>query len=94
MNMIAATLLYHSDDYIAFWLLVALLNKKKIRCFFEPEMPGFSKHVHIMNSLIFETLSALHTHFYEQEFQLSMVISSWFFSLFSIIIPLDAMVRL
>ena len=90
--MIAATFLYHSNDFIAFWLLVALLNKVKVRCFFEPEMPGFTKHVHIMNSLVFDRLGTLNQHFIEQEFQLSMVINSWFFSLFTIVIPMDSII--
>jgi hypothetical protein len=51
--MIAASLLYHAKDYIAFWLLVALLNKLKMRDIFEPKMPGFSMHIQIIDFLIF-----------------------------------------
>lgn len=54
--MVAATLIYHAEEHIAFWLLVALLNKLKLREVFEPEMPGFHKHTQIVHMLIFNKL--------------------------------------
>lgn len=63
MNMIAATLLYHCSDFMAFWLMVFLLNKLKLRYFFEPKMPGFQTHTDILEKSVAEKLPDLFEHF-------------------------------
>ncbi len=52
MNILAASLLYHAKDYVAFWLLVILLNKLKLRELFEKDMKGFKKHSDLIDMMI------------------------------------------
>ena len=41
MNFIAASLLYHAEEYIAFWLLVFLVESFEMRDIFLPSKRSF-----------------------------------------------------
>ena len=45
MNFIVGFFLYHCDEYIAFWLFVALLEEYDLRPIFMTNFPGFNLHV-------------------------------------------------
>ena len=45
MNFIVGFFLYHCDEYIAFWLFVALLEEYDLRPIFMTNFPGLKLHV-------------------------------------------------
>ncbi len=53
MNFIAGSLLYHAEEYIAFWVLVSLFEELEMRDIFLPKLPGLSKHCQITEILLF-----------------------------------------
>ena len=59
MNYIAASLLYHSDEVIAFALLVHLLNDYHLKEVHMSDLHGFYEHNHIIEYLLAEFLPAV-----------------------------------
>jgi len=56
MNFLAGVLVYHAEEYIAFWLLVTIFEKLDLRDIYLPcklsffiliskALPGLSKHI-------------------------------------------------
>ena len=64
MNFITAALLYHAEEYVAFWILVSIFEFLEMRDIFLPsiqlkyyllnniELPGLSKHCQMIDMLI------------------------------------------
>lgn len=51
MNIIAAVILYHAEEYVAFWIMTIIFEKLELRDVFLPcknklyeELPGIKKH--------------------------------------------------
>jgi len=44
MNFIAASLLYHSSEEVAFWLFVSLIEDYEMRDIYQTGTPGVYKH--------------------------------------------------
>ncbi len=44
MNFLAGVLAYHAEEYIAFWLLVAIFEIFELRDIYLPNLPGLDKH--------------------------------------------------
>lgn len=76
MNFIGASLLYHAEEYITFWLLVMIFEIFEMRDIYLPsknntkfktfnhslELPGLSKHCQIIDMLIFNYEHKLYLH--------------------------------
>ena len=76
MNYIAANLLYHADETLAFWLLEYNFKKYQIRDLYiasksifniifkgkNKDFPGLSKHLQVIDMLIISQLPLLHSH--------------------------------
>ena len=68
MNFIAGSLLYHAEEYLAFWILVMIFETLEMRDIYLPSidiaitylnylgLPGLSKHCQIIDMLIFNVL--------------------------------------
>jgi hypothetical protein len=59
MNIIAAVILYHAEEYVAFWIMTIVFEKLEIRDVFLPcmnklykELPGIRKHSVIIEKLL------------------------------------------
>jgi hypothetical protein len=44
MNFIVASLLYHSNEVMAFWLFASLIEDCELRDIYMPGLPGLFKH--------------------------------------------------
>ena len=64
MNFIAGFMLYHSNEEIAFWLFVGLIESFELREIYEPGLPGMYKHSYAIDQLILLKLPDLHRHFH------------------------------
>jgi hypothetical protein len=63
MNFIVGSMLYHSNEEIAFWMFVTLIEEFELRDIFEPNLPGLYKHCFVLERLIQSNLTDLHKHF-------------------------------
>ena len=63
MNNIAGSLLFHSDEVIAFELILRALNDYHLKEVHMAKLPGFYHHCEVLDALIDKTLPALAQHF-------------------------------
>lgn len=89
MNFIAATLLYHSDEYIAFGLFEILLIDYDLQDVYMNGLSGLYKHSKIIDALINEKIPALHNHLVKHEIKAEMFSSDWIIGLFSNTMPIS-----
>lgn len=68
MNFIVGALLYHSNEVMAFWLFVSLIEDCEMRDIYMNGLPGLFKHSHIINSLVTSNLTELSSHFVRPSF--------------------------
>ena len=88
MNYIAASLLYHSDEVIAFSLLVHLLNDYHLKEVHMSDLHGFYEHSQIIEYLLADMLPEIATQFKQHQVQMVTFSSKWIICLFSQSIPL------
>ena len=62
MNFIAASLLYHSGEVGAFWLLIALMDQYRLKENFKRNLPGLIEHDSNFQKLIKTYLPFLSSH--------------------------------
>lgn len=91
MNFIAATLLYHCQVDVAFWLFVKMVEKFNIIDNYLPGMPGITYHGEIIDKMVFKHLRTLHNYFHEQAIPVQMYSIELLWSLFCSKIPIDKM---
>ena len=89
MNFIVGFLLYHCEDYIAFWLFVSLIEEYDLRDLFMDNFPGLKVHVKRLEVILKNEYP-----FYWEKFQnfgvkIEFFLVEWLFSLFSSLIPLE-----
>jgi hypothetical protein len=99
MNFIVAFLLFHSDEHIAFWLFVSLIEDYELRDNYSfcivlliSDLPGLDKHANVIKRLIEINLPLIHNTFIKHNVEVKIFISEWVFSLFSSVIPLPLQV--
>lgn len=56
MNFIVASLLYHANEVMSFWLFVSLIEDCELRDIYMHGLPGLFKHSQIIDMLIMENL--------------------------------------
>ena len=93
MNFIAACLLYHSDEIIAFGLFDALLNDYGLREVYTSELVGLFKHARIMEAILSEKLPDLYEHFMKYEIKAENYVSDWMIGLFASTMPVTIIHR-
>jgi len=89
MNFIAASLLYHADEYISFWLLTLIFEKFEMRDIYLPKLPGLSKHCQIIDILMLNYIPDLYAHLCKFEIKVEMFCAEWIFALFSSVVPVE-----
>ena len=92
MNFIVASLMYHSNEEVAFWLFLHLLNMPEVRTIYQPpNMPGLILHVRVLEKLIARKLVRLNDHLINS---LGLVthqiyLHDWIICLYTSIMPID-----
>ena len=101
MNFIVGFLLYHSEEYISFWLFVSLIEDYELRenystgrIVIQVDLPGLEKHADVITRLIKINNPIVHNIFVLHSVEIKIFISEWLFSLFGSVIPLELQVRL
>jgi len=93
MNFIMASLMYHCNEEVAFWVFVQLLQQNdEIRSIYSPpNMPGITYHVNIIEKLIETKHSKLNAYMLENLYLAThqMYLLDWIIPLFTSIMPID-----
>ena len=91
MNFLAASLLYHCDEVISFWLLVALTEERGLSQVYSPGLSGLHTHLERFTQVLSHTdpeiYKVLMTNF--EIPILEIAFQNWVFTLFSSEIPLS-----
>jgi len=91
MNFIAASLLFHADEYVTFWILVMIFEIFEMRDIYLPRLPGLSKHCQIIDMLIFNYQPSIYLHLCEHEIKVDVFCTEWILALFASVIPVENM---
>lgn len=64
MNFIVASIMYHCNEEVAFWIFVQLLQQNHdVRSIYQPpNMPGLAMHVSKIEEIIENKMPKLNTH--------------------------------
>ena len=89
MNFIVGFFLYHCDEYIAFWLFVALLEEYDLRPIFMQNFPGLKLHVKRIELILQKEYENIWNTFIKYGVKVEIFMVEWVFSLFSSLIPLE-----
>lgn len=87
MNFITASLIWHSTEEDAFWLLVMLMEDYELRSNFLPNLPGLAIHCKVIDLLTHDHMTRLYYLLESYHLQSEMYASEWLFSLFSNMVP-------
>ena len=89
MNFIVAFLLYHCEEYIAFWLFVSLIEEYNLRSTFMENFPGLKLHVKRVEAILKNEYPSYWKDFEKLGVKIEIIMVNWLFSLFSSLIPLE-----
>jgi len=89
MNFIVGFFLYHCEEYIAFWLFVALIEEYDLRSIFMKDFPGLKLHVKRVEIILQKEYEDIWKKFNKLGVKVEIFMVEWVFSLFSSLIPLD-----
>lgn len=62
MNYIGGVFLFHCEEHVAFWNIVALYERLEMRDIFLPSFPGLNKHIQIFEILLLTHLPSVSAH--------------------------------
>jgi hypothetical protein len=82
MNLLAGVLIMHTEENIAFWLFVTLLEEYDMREIFDNSHASIKKHSKILNKLIGHYMPDLFEHIHTYDITVDMFSSGWILSLF------------
>ena len=89
MNFIVAFLLYHCEEYVAFWLFVSLMEEYDLRSAYMENFPGLKLHVNRVETILKNEYQDYWDNFQKIGVKIEIVMVNWLFSLFSSLIPLE-----
>ena len=89
MNFIVGFLLYHCEEYIAFWLFVSLIEEYGLRSTFMENFPGLKLHVKRVELILRNEYPSYWQSFEKLGVKIEIIMVNWLFSLFSSLIPLE-----
>ena len=89
MNFIVAFLLYHSEEYVSFWLFVSLIEEYDLRSAYMEDFPGLKLHVNRVETILKNEYNTYWEKFQEIGVKIEIIMVNWLFSLFSSLIPLE-----
>lgn len=78
MNFIVASIIYHANEVMSFWLFITLIEDCELRDIYTHGLPGLFKHSQIIDMLIMENLNDIFKHFvrHHHHFFIDMFISA------------------
>ena len=89
MNFIVGSLLYHSEEYITFWLIIELTENFQMRDNYKEGFPGLKKHCIKINKVFSKELGETWQNIQKSGIDFNFILVEWLFSLFCSIIPLE-----
>ena len=89
MNFIVGFFLYHSEEHIAFWLFVSLIEEYDLRNVFIDNFPGLKLHVKNIEAILQNEYPIYWENFENFGIKVEIFLVEWLFSLFSCLIPLE-----
>ena len=89
MNFIVGFLLYHSEEHIAFWLFVSLIEEYDLRNVYMDKFPGLNYHVKKLEEILKNEYNNYWENFEEVGVKVEIFMVEWLLSLFSSLIPLE-----
>ncbi len=92
MNFIVGFFLYHCDQYVAFWLFVALIEEYGLRDIFLDGLPGLSEHSAILTKIMKSKYKEEYNVLERANVTLEICMVEWVFSLFSSLIPIETQI--
>ncbi|CAI2367634.1 unnamed protein product [Moneuplotes crassus] len=87
MNMVAGALLMHTEESIAFWLFITLLEDYDVRDVFTNTHESLKKHCVCIEKLLQHYHPVLANHMKQNDIRAEMFASGWVLSLFCCVIP-------
>lgn len=82
MNLLVGGLLLHTEESVAFWLFVTLIEDYDMRDVFTDSMGGIQRLCGVLQKLINHYLPKLAKHFKQNDIRIEMFASTWILSLF------------
>ncbi|KAM3135119.1 hypothetical protein pb186bvf_012765 [Paramecium bursaria] len=97
MNFLVAALLYHGEEYVAFWNFVSLYETLQLRDIFlesmiiqiNQDLPGLSKHIQMIELLCMTNFKPLQDHFVKNEINFQSFCTPWFLSMLAMVFPIQ-----
>ena len=89
MNFIVAFLLYHCEEYVAFWLFVSLIEEYDLRSTYSENFPGLKQHVKRIEKILENEYPKYWEDFQKIGVKIEIIMVNWLLSLFSSLIPLE-----
>ena len=89
MNLIVAFLLYHCEEYVAFWLFVSLIEEYGLRNCYMENFPGLKMHTMRVEKILQKEYPSYWDKFQKLGVKIEIIMINWLFSLFSGLIPLE-----
>lgn len=89
MNNIAACLLYHSDQVLAFELLIRTINDYHLKEVHMAQFPGLYEHCETFDLILPHKMPKLAAHFKQLNVIALHYCQNWFFSLFTQQVPIQ-----
>jgi CDGSH-type Zn-finger protein len=89
MNFIVAFLLYHCEEYVAFWLFVSIIEEYDLRNTYMENFPGLQLHVKRVEEILKNEYKFYWENLNKIGVKFDIIMVNWLFSLFSSLIPLE-----
>uniref|UniRef100_A0A7S4KTT3 Rab-GAP TBC domain-containing protein n=1 Tax=Guillardia theta TaxID=55529 RepID=A0A7S4KTT3_GUITH len=89
MNFLCAILLLHMRQEHAFWVLVQMMRRYRLRDLYLSRSPQLAVELFKLDRLILSCTPSLHQHFAEQGFDVTTFTSEWLLTLFAYSFPLN-----
>jgi hypothetical protein len=91
MNFIMASIMYHCNEEVAFWVFVQLMQQDVRSVYEPPNMPGLAHHVKTLEAIIHHELPKLNFHILENLNLAThqIYLHDWIICLFTSIMPIN-----
>jgi hypothetical protein len=93
MNFIVGFFLYHSEEYVSFWLFATLIEDYDLRSMYIKGFPGLEKHTKNVENILKEKYNELYKILNTLDVNIKIIMIEWLYSLFSSLIPLDLQIN-
>ncbi|XP_077986905.1 uncharacterized protein LOC144441221 [Glandiceps talaboti] len=94
MNFLVATCLLFMEAELAFWCLVAIVEKYFPDNYFDRNLVGAQADQSVLKELVQRKLPLLHTHISSVDIDLSTITLNWFLAIFFDSVPFETLLRI